>query len=205
MSTHGDDEKGGVSRRGFLGGVAGFIGVTAVGSTAEATPVPKAEVYEASGLSKLTLLVNGRTHSLLVEPRWTLLYVLRDQLGLTGTKPGCERGECGACTVLVDGVTRYSCMTLALEAEGHEITTIEGLMAGEELGHVQQSFADEDALQCGYCTPGQIMAVEGLLRQNASPSIGEVREGVSGNLCRCGAYGHIVKAAMRAAAMKQGS
>ncbi|MBI2837166.1 MAG: (2Fe-2S)-binding protein [Acidobacteria bacterium] len=203
MSTHGDDEKGGVSRRGFLGGVAGFIGVTAVGSTAEATPVPKAEIYEASGLSKLTLQVNGRTHSLLVEPRWTLLYVLRDRLGLTGTKPGCERGECGACTVLFDGVTRYSCMTLALEAEGHEITTIEGIMAGEALGPVQQSFADEDAFQCGYCTPGQIVAVEGLLRQNASPSIDEVREGVSGNLCRCGAYGHIFKAAMRAAAMKQ--
>lgn len=204
MGTHGDDEKGGVSRRGFIGSVAGFIGVTAVGSTAEASPVPKAEIYEATGLSKLTLLVNGRTHSLLVEPRWTLLYVLRDRLGLTGTKPGCERGECGACTVLLDGVTRYSCMTLALEAEGHEITTIEGLMVAEALGPVQQSFADDDAFQCGYCTPGQIMAVEGLLRQNASPSMDEVREGVSGNLCRCGAYGHIFKAAMRAAAMKQG-
>ena len=101
-----------------------------------------------------------------MEPRWSLLFVLREKMGLTGTKVGCERGECGACTVLINGVPRYACMTLALEAEGDEITTVEGLMEGEELGPVQQAFLENDAFQCGYCTPGQIMAAEGLLRAN---------------------------------------
>ena len=107
---------------------------------------------------------------MLVEARWSLLYVLRDRLGLTGTKVGCERGECGACTVLIDGKARYACMTLAVEADGHEITTVEGLMKGEELGTTQQAFAEEDAFQCGYCTPGQVMAAESLLRANPSPT-----------------------------------
>ncbi len=129
--------------------------------------------------------------------------MLRDELGLTGTKVGCDRGECGACTVLVDGRTRYSCLTLALEAEGHEITTLEGLMSGEELGPVQRAFVEQDAFQCGYCTPGQILAVEGLLRENPDPTIEEVRLGVSGNLCRCGAYPNIFRAARRAAELKR--
>ena len=141
--------------------------------------------------------------ALSVEPRTTLLEVLREHLGLTGAKPGCERGECGACTVLIDGETRYACMTLALEAEGHEVTTIEGLADGEELSDVQQAFVEEDAIQCGFCTPGQVMAVEGLLRHEKDPSLDEVREGVSGNLCRCGAYAHIFKAAQRAAAARR--
>jgi xanthine dehydrogenase YagT iron-sulfur-binding subunit len=132
------------------------------------------------------------------------LFVIRDQLGLTGTKLGCERGECGACTVLIDGKPRYACMTLAVEAEGTEVTTLEGLMNGEELGPVQQAFAEEDAFQCGYCTPGQIMAVEGLLRANPSPTLDEVRQGVSGNLCRCGSYAFIFKAATRAAELRKG-
>ena len=103
--------------------------------------------------------------------------VLREKLGLTGTKPGCERGECGACTVLIDGVPRYSCLTLALEAEGNEVTTVEGLMNGEELGPVQRAFVEEDAFQCGYCTPGQVMAAEGLLRANPDPTLDEIRLG----------------------------
>jgi xanthine dehydrogenase YagT iron-sulfur-binding subunit len=139
----------------------------------------------------------------LVEPRWPLVYVLREVLGLTGTKIGCERGECGACTVLIDGKPRYSCMTLAVEAAGHDITTIEGLMAGEKLGPVQQAFADEDAFQCGFCTPGQIVAVEGLLRRNPNPTIDEIRTGVSGNLCRCGAYRPILSAAAKAAELRK--
>jgi xanthine dehydrogenase YagT iron-sulfur-binding subunit len=128
-----------------------------------------------------------------------LLDALRDALGLTGTKLGCGRGECGACTVLIDGLPRYSCMTLALEAEGHEVTTVEGLMDGEELGPVQQAFVEEDAFQCGYCTPGQAVAAEGLLRQNPDPSLEEIQQAMSGNLCRCGAYDHIFKAVRRAA------
>jgi xanthine dehydrogenase YagT iron-sulfur-binding subunit len=148
---------------------------------------------------KLALKVNGRLLKALVEPRETLLDVLREKFGMTGTKPGCERGECGSCTVLIDGVPRYACMTLALEAVGREITTIEGLMKGETLGTVQKAFLEEDAMQCGYCTPGQVMAAEGLLRANPNPSIDEIRLGMSGNLCRCGTYGHIFKAVKRAA------
>jgi xanthine dehydrogenase YagT iron-sulfur-binding subunit len=151
----------------------------------------------------LDLQVNGASRKVQVEPRWSLLYVLRDVLGLTGTKIGCDRGECGACTVLIDGKPRYACMTLAVEAEGHAITTLEGLMDGEKLGPVQQAFAEEDAFQCGFCTPGQIMAVEGLLRQNPSPTFEQIRLGVSGNLCRCAAYKHIFNAAAKAAELRK--
>jgi xanthine dehydrogenase YagT iron-sulfur-binding subunit len=152
---------------------------------------------------RVTLSINGRTHRLLVEPRWSLLYVLRERLGLTGAKQGCERGECGVCTVLIDDKPRYACLTLAVEAEGHQVVTIEGLMTGEALGTTQQAFVEHDAMQCGYCTPGQIMAVEGLLRANSNPTIEEIRHGVAGNLCRCGAYAHIFKAASRAAELKR--
>ena len=152
---------------------------------------------------RVVLNINGRAHSVMVEPRWTLLHVLRERLGLTGTKPGCERGECGACTVLIDGVARYSCLTLAVEAAGAQVTTLEGLMRGEELGPVQQAFLEEDAFQCGYCTPGQIMNVEGLLRTVPDPTVEQIREGVSGNLCRCGTYAHIFRAAQRASQLRK--
>jgi xanthine dehydrogenase YagT iron-sulfur-binding subunit len=192
----------GVSRRGFIAtvGTGAFGAVVAGRAVAEA---PAAET-KAAEPTPITLIVNGRRHRVLVEPRWSLLYVLRDRLGLTGTKQGCERGECGACTVLIDGVTRYACLTLAVEAEGHEVTTVEGLMHGEELGVVQQAFADEDALQCGYCTPGQIMSAEGLLRANPDPGVAEIRRAMSGNLCRCGTYPHIVMAVRRAASARRG-
>ena len=191
----------GVTRRGFLR----LMGAGAMASTATRglSAEPAAKVMEPGEMTKIKLLINGRRHGLLVEPRWSLLFVLREKLGLTGTKVGCERGECGACTVLINGEPRYACMTLAVEAEGKEITTLEGLMKGEELGTVQQAFLEEDALQCGYCTPGQIMAVEGLLRSNPDPSLEEIRHGVSGNLCRCGAYEHIFRAARRAADLRR--
>ena len=190
----------GISRRGFLSSV-GVGAVAAV--SAGAVPAAPAQEIEASGNSvTISLRVNGSTRKVLVEPRWTLLYVVRDVLGLTGTKIGCERGECGACTVLIDGRTRYACMILAVEAQGQEITTLEGLMDGEKLGPVQQAFADEDAFQCGFCTPGQIMAVEGLLRQIPNPTLDQVRHGMSGNLCRCAAYQNIFKAATKAAELR---
>jgi xanthine dehydrogenase YagT iron-sulfur-binding subunit len=169
-------------------------------ATPTAEPVVAGDPEVAS--HPLTLKVNGRKHRLLVEPRWSLLFVLREKLGLTGTKVGCERGECGACTVLIDGIPRYACMTLAVEAEGQAVTTVEGLLDGEELGPVQQAFKEHDAFQCGYCTAGQIVSVEGLLRVNPKPSDSEIREGVSGNLCRCGAYPNIFRAAHRAAEIK---
>lgn len=190
----------GVSRRTFLGTLgAGTLGAAVVGP---GTARPGAAAGESEGGLAVTLLVNGRRVRLPIEPRHTLLEVLRDQVELTGTKLGCGRGECGACTVLVDGVPRYSCMTLALEAEGCEITTVEGVMRGEDLGPVQAAFVEHDAFQCGYCTPGQVMAAEGLLRRNPDPSLAEIQEAMSGNLCRCGAYDHIFKAVRRAAELR---
>ncbi len=198
-----DREEGrkGITRRGFLQLMgAGAVASTATrGMGAESTT----GVLGPGETVRVKLLINGRHHSLLVEPRWSLLHVLRERLGLTATKVGCERGECGACTVLIDGQPRYACMILALEAEGKEVTTLEGLMRGEELGPVQEAFLEKDAFQCGYCTPGQIMAVEGLLRSNPNPSVEEIRQGLSGNLCRCGAYEHIFKAVQRAADLKR--
>ena len=190
-----------ITRRGFLQ----LMGVGAAASAA--SPGLGADsarsVIEPVEVTRLNLSINGRSHRLLVETRWSLLFVLREKLGLTGTKVGCERGECGACTVLIDGQPRYACMTLAVEAVGKEITTLEGLMKGEELGPVQQAFLEHDAFQCGYCTPGQIVAVEGLLRSNPTPSLEEIRRAVSGNLCRCGTYAHIFKAAQRAAELRK--
>jgi len=189
-----------VTRRGFLGSVAGgVVGIAAVGHTTAAEPPAR----EAAGELDVTLRVNDRLHRVRVEARQTLLDVLREELGLTGTKLGCGRGECGACTVLVDGTPRYACLTLAVEAEGHSISTVEGLMQGEELGPVQQAFVEEDGFQCGYCTPGQVMAAEGLLRANPDPTPDQIQQAMSGNLCRCGAYAHIFKAVQRAAGQRK--
>ncbi len=194
----------GLTRRQFLTSAgAGAVVVAASGQIGKEREASAAVVKSGEG-NKITLLINGKQFHLLVEPRWSLLYILRDELGLTGTKDGCDRGECGACTVLIDGVPRYACMTLAVEAEGFEITTVEGLMKGEELGPVQQAFVDHDAFQCGYCTPGQIMAVEGLLRKEPNPTFEQIRQGVIGNICRCGAYNHIFDAAKRAAELRRG-
>ena len=192
----------GVSRRAFIQSAgAGAIAAVALGK-AEASP-PEQAILRPEDMTAVSLTVNGRTHRLLVEPRWSLLFVIRERLGLAGTKVGCERGECGACTVLINGVPRYACMTLALEAEGSEITTIEGLLHGEDLGPVQQAFAERDAFQCGYCTPGQVMAAEGLLRATPNPGLEQIREGMAGNVCRCGAYGHICQAVARAAELRK--
>lgn len=200
-----DSEGRGLTRRGFLTTMgAGAVGVAASGQIFAATPKPsETPVLQPGEATKVTLRVNGHRHTVLVEPRWTLLEVLREKIGLTGTKAGCGRGECGACTVLIDGITRYACMTLALEAQNADITTVEGLMSGEQLGPVQTAFVEADAFQCGYCTPGQIMSVEGLLRRNPNPSLMEIQTGVSGNLCRCGAYPHIFEAVSKAADLKQ--
>jgi len=195
----------GVSRRGFITTVGtGAIGVAAASSLVSAAPAEaQADTVKGGDTATIALTVNGRRHKLLVEARWSLLHVLRTELGLTGTKVGCERGECGACTVLIDGTAKYACMTLAIEADGCDVTTIEGLMNGEELGTTQRAFAEEDAFQCGYCTPGQVMAAESLLKANPSPSLDEIRQGMAGNLCRCGAYAHIFKAVAKAADLKR--
>lgn len=204
MAEERDDSPGtttGLTRRGFLSSVS--AGAVVAVSLKDAPPAAAQEIEATGSTVTVSLHVNGATRKVLVEPRWTLAYVLREVLGLTGTKIGCERGECGACTVLIDGRPRYSCMTLAVEAEGHEITTVEGLLEGERLGPVQQAFLEEDAFQCGFCTPGQVMAVEGLLRVNPSPTMDQIRTAVSGNLCRCGAYTNIFKAAAKAAELRK--
>ncbi|MDJ0515323.1 MAG: (2Fe-2S)-binding protein [Trichodesmium sp. MO_231.B1] len=142
----------------------------------------------------LTLKINGVQHQLNIEPRVTLLDALREYLGLTGTKKGCDRGECGACTVLVDGKRINSCMTLAVMQMGKSIITIEGLAQNEQLHPMQKAFIEHDAFQCGYCTSGQIVSAVGLLTETQPKSDTEIRQGMSGNLCRCGAYHHIVGA-----------
>jgi xanthine dehydrogenase YagT iron-sulfur-binding subunit len=164
----------------------------------------KASVAVPEETMRVDLFINGSRHRLVVEPRWSLLYILREKIGLTGSKVGCERGECGACTVLINGLPRYACLTLAVEAQGTEIVTVEGLMDGEQLGTVQQAFVTHDAFQCGYCTPGQIISAEGLLRANPAPKSEDIRKGMSGNICRCGAYAHISKAVTEAARLKRG-
>ncbi|GGD09806.1 (2Fe-2S)-binding protein [Aureimonas glaciei] len=148
----------------------------------------------------MELSINGRLHALTLEPRVTLLDALREHLGLTGTKKGCDQGQCGACTVHVDGERVLSCLTLAVQAEGRSVETIEGL-GGEDgtLHAVQQAFLDADAFQCGYCTPGQIMSAVACIREGHAGSDDEIREFMAGNLCRCGAYPNIVTAVRQAA------
>ncbi|MEJ5197584.1 MAG: (2Fe-2S)-binding protein [Anaerolineae bacterium] len=145
---------------------------------------------------QITLVVNGETQELAVEPWWTLLDVLRDELGLTGAKKGCDRGDCGACTVLLDGKPVTSCMMLAVQANGHDILTIEGLSRPGRLHPVQQAFIDHGAIQCGFCSPGMILAAVALLNENPHPTEEEVRSALAGNLCRCTGYAKIVEAVM---------
>ena len=142
----------------------------------------------------VTLLVNGRRHPLQLEPRVTLLDALREHVGLTGTKKGCDHGQCGACTVLVDGRRVNSCLTLAVAVAGKQITTIEGLAQGDQLHPVQAAFIEQDAFQCGYCTPGQICSAVGLINEGHARGDDDIREQMSGNICRCGAYPNIVAA-----------
>jgi xanthine dehydrogenase YagT iron-sulfur-binding subunit len=192
----------GITRRRFLKTMGSGAAIAAASDALTVRGTAEAEVIKPEVIVRVSLFINGLRRSLVVEPRWSLLYVLREKLGLTGTKAGCERGECGACTVLIDGIPRYACLTLAVEAQGAEIVTLEGLMHGERLGAVQQAFVEHDAFQCGYCTPGQIMSAEGLLRSNPTPDPNEIRGAMSGNLCRCGAYAHIYRAVGRAAELK---
>jgi carbon-monoxide dehydrogenase small subunit len=148
------------------------------------------------------LRVNGQEHELEVEPRVLLVHALRDHLGLTGTHVGCDTSNCGACTVHLDGKSVKSCTVLAVQADGAEVTTIEGLASNGELHPLQEAFWNDHGLQCGYCTPGMIMAAADLLAQNPTPTEDEVRHGLEGNLCRCTGYHNIVKAVLDASKMK---
>jgi xanthine dehydrogenase YagT iron-sulfur-binding subunit len=184
------------TRRGFLKG----LGSVSAAVTASGLPLPRwtegAEEVEVPPAlrSSVVLRVNGERHTLELPNRATLLDTLRDNLGLTGTKMGCDQGHCGACTVLVDGLAVYSCSQLAVLTDGRDIRTIEGLERDGRLDPVQEAFIAADAMQCGYCIPGQIMSARALLDRNPHPVDGEVREALCGNLCRCGAYMNFLKA-----------
>jgi xanthine dehydrogenase YagT iron-sulfur-binding subunit len=193
---------GGVSRRDFIKGMgSGALGTAVLpplfGQTI-ATKKGRVPVYDKK---PITLTVNGRAMSLVVEPRETLLQVLRDKLDLTGSKQICGRGECGGCTVLVDGEPVYSCLTLAIRVDGRSVTTIEGLADGDRLHPVQEAFIEKDGYQCGFCTPGFIMTATAFLAKNPDPAPAEIKQALSGHLCRCGNYPKIHEA-VRAAAAK---
>jgi xanthine dehydrogenase YagT iron-sulfur-binding subunit len=189
--------KTGFTRRGFMAGVGAAGGVAVVAKRATAATA-KAKVLPAKKVP-LTLLVNGKERKLAVEPRVTLLRALRNDLDVTGPKEVCDRGACGACSVMVDGALVPSCMTLAVDvAAGQKITTVEGLVDGDKLHPIQAAFVKHDALQCGFCTPGMVMACKALLDKEKSPTLTQIKRGLSGNICRCGTYNRIFAAVQTA-------
>jgi aerobic-type carbon monoxide dehydrogenase small subunit (CoxS/CutS family) len=196
-------ERGGdISRRRFLEGT-GAVLVTATAAPAlhgqgQAAPAVRVVADAAVPRTRIRVTVNGSAQAIEVEDRWTLVELLRDHLGLTGTKIGCDRGECGACTVLVDGKPVYSCSNLAVWADGRTVETVEGLAQGGKLDPLQQAFVDHDAAQCGFCTSGQLMSAKALLRANPHPTAEDVRVGLTGNLCRCANYNRYVEAVVAA-------
>jgi xanthine dehydrogenase YagT iron-sulfur-binding subunit len=209
----------GATRRGFLQSAGALAGTPLIAGQAQAAR-PAAEIPPPAPPASLTLRVNGQDHALHVEPRVTLLDALRDDLGLTGTKKGCDRGQCGACTVIVNGRRINACLSLAMQHDGDEITTIEGIGQPGQLHPLQAAFIAEDAFQCGYCTPGQICSGIALMdearrgdcstvtpdvRQQGAATLSdaEIRERMSGNLCRCGAYANIARA-VRIVARQEG-
>ena len=185
----------------LTGGLAAAVGAAVLpgcaGLKSRELPPP---VPTGEGLIDVAFTVNGQKRTLRIEPRVTLLDALRENLGLPGTKKGCDMGQCGACTVLIDGRRFNSCLQLAVQQEGRSITTIEGLAHGDDLHPMQQAFLDHDAFQCGYCRPGQIVSAVALLGECRPQSDDEIRECMSGNLCRCGAYPNILAAIKAAAA-----
>lgn len=198
-SSPPDEPKKGVSRRKFLtsfgltslgvaaagGGLIGELGSSPANAQAASVGPDPVEI---------ALRINGETKKLKVEPRTTLVEALRDHLGMTGTKIGCDRGACGACTVIVDGRNINSCLTLALDVVGKDIRTVEGLESSGKLHAIQQAFIEHDALQCGFCTSGMLMSCKHLLDSNKKPSLEQIKKAVSGNLCRCGTYNKVFEA-----------
>ena len=201
MSEHNETSKPGVSRRGFLKGIG--LGTAATGVVSVVKPVAEAAAKDPNirgpGEMPVSLKINGKVQRLNLEPRVTLLDALRNRLDLTGPKKVCDRGTCGACTVLLDGQPVYSCTLLAVEAEGAEITTIEGIGATDKLTALQKAFIENDAQQCGFCTPGFVTAATAFVRDHPNASIDEVRAGLGGNLCRCGTYAGMILAVADAA------
>jgi xanthine dehydrogenase YagT iron-sulfur-binding subunit len=215
-SSNGEKRSNRLSRRAFIkgaGAAAAVASLIAVGPAApeaekdtESPAHPGEGVAErlGPGAAKINLKVNGAIRKITVEPRVTLLAALRDYLGLYGTKLVCDRGACGACTVHLDGNPVTSCMILAVDARGHEITTIEGLGGAGRTHPLQTAFVDTDALQCGFCTPGMVMSLAAALQRNPAATIDDVKRAVAGNICRCGTYPQVFKAALVVAASLRG-
>ncbi|GAB4467306.1 MAG: (2Fe-2S)-binding protein [Armatimonadaceae bacterium] len=196
-----DEPRGGVSRRGFIAGVGGTVAATAIGglapAEAEAASVPDNPTVAPTTAVKLT--VNGKPMTATVDVRRTLLEMLRTDFDLTGTKQVCNHGSCGGCTVLVDGKTAYSCMMLAVDADGKKVETVEGLAKGDNYHPLQTAFVENDALMCGFCTPGFLMSCKALLDTNKKPSLEDIKNACAGNICRCGTYPRIFEAVQEAA------
>ncbi len=206
---HRSNEREAVSRRSFLRGA----GITAIGAGMLDASLSMQDAAAAESAADapvgpdavpVTLHVNGAARTVAVAPHMTLAEVLRGPLDLTGTKIGCDRGACSACTVWLDGVPVAACMTLAVAVGARAVTTIEGLARGDELHPVQAAFIAHDAVQCGFCTPGMVMSAAALLARNPQPSLDEVKAAVSGNLCRCGTYPHVFAATLAAAKAGKG-
>ncbi len=189
----------GFDRRTFMTSAAATAAAIPLTARATGAPASSPAQREASLPVDMTLRVNGEDKALAVDARTTVLDALREHLGLTGSKKGCDHGQCGACTVLLDGRRVVSCLTLAIAAQGMEITTIEGLSKGDTLHPMQQAFIEQDAFQCGYCTPGQIMSAIACVKEGHANSDDDIREYMSGNICRCAAYPNIVAAVKQAA------
>jgi aerobic-type carbon monoxide dehydrogenase small subunit (CoxS/CutS family) len=208
MSQFNPEDGFSVSRRSFLKSFGVSAAATAAGrldAVAQELSQADAEKMHGPGAVPIMLTVNGKALKLELEPRVTLLEALRDHAAVTGPKEVCDRATCGACTVLLDDTPIYACSKLAIEAQGHVITTVEGLAKDGQLSPVQQAFVAEDALMCGYCTPGFIMSVTALLKKNPRPTPGQVKIACAGNLCRCGTYPRVMKAALQAAGVSTAS
>jgi xanthine dehydrogenase YagT iron-sulfur-binding subunit len=191
----------GFSRRDFLKTVGvGGIAAGVVGPSEAEAQSPGV----GPGAVPITLTINGKAHRLEVEPRVTLLDAVRNRLNITGVKRVCDRGSCGACTMIVDGRTIYACSTLAIEMQGKNIRTVEGLSEGTVLHPVQQAFCEHDALMCGFCTPGFVTATVALLEKNPNPTAEEARKALDGNICRCGTYSRVLEAALKTKGVKRG-
>ena len=205
MPTERSDDSQSVNRRRFLGASISTAAIPFVGKSLEEARAEPLAPAIAESLVSTELTINGAPYRLALDVRTTLLDAMREHMGLTGSKKGCDHGQCGACTVHIDGVRVLSCLTLAVAAKGHEVATIEGLARGDGPLHpMQQAFVDHDAFQCGYCTPGQIMSAIGCVKEGHAGDDDTIREFMSGNLCRCAAYPNIVAAVAQAKTQMEG-